>query len=283
MKRKYTEMKLTVSECKEKIADADMVLIGLGKELEPDFEAVLKSNDIYNRFKDDIDSMEQTEGVWLEYAIYYHELVSMNNPIINKKLELINKLAQAVATKNIFVVSTCDLDVVRYSDFDKERIVTPCGTILKKECHVGCKRDVYSAVEDYEKIYKKLTSMYKADEFDVMSIMNVIPICEKCEATMEPNLLKMVSYSEEGYLKKWELYNKWLSGTVNRKLVMLELGENFNTPTVIRWPFEKIALINKKSLLIRVNKKFPMLVPEISETAVALDMTSEEFIQEISK
>lgn len=32
--------------------------------------------------------------------------------------------------------------------------------------------------------------MYKADEFDVMSIMNVIPICEKCEATMEPNLLK---------------------------------------------------------------------------------------------
>ena len=161
--------------------------------------------------------------------------------------------------------------------------MTPCGTILKKECHVGCKKDVYSSIEDYEKIYKKLTSMYKADEFDAMNIIKVIPICDKCEATMEPNILKMVSYSEEGYQEKWELYNKWLSGTLNRKIVMLELGENFNIPTVIRWPFEKIATINKKSLLIRVNKKFPMLVPDIANTAVSFDITSKEFIEEITK
>lgn len=276
-------MKLTVSECKERIMDSDMVLVGLGTEFEPDFNKVLKENEIYNRFKDDIDSMEQTDGIWLEYAIYYHELVSLNNTIINEKLNIINKLADVLSSKNIFVISTCELDVVRYSNFDPERIVTPCGTILKKECHVGCKKDVYSSIEDYEKIYKKLTSMYKADEFDAMNIIKVIPICDKCEATMEPNILKMVSYSEEGYQEKWELYNKWLSGTLNRKIVMLELGENFNIPTVIRWPFEKIATINKKSLLIRVNKKFPMLVPDIANTAVSFDITSKEFIEEITK
>ena len=88
---------------------------------------------------------------------------------------------------------------------------------------------------------------------------------------------------ENGYQEKWELYNKWLSGTLNRKIVMLELGENFNIPTVIRWPFEKIATINKKSLLIRVNKKFPMLVPDIANTAVSFDITSKEFIEEITK
>lgn len=275
-------MKLTLNECKEKILDADMVLVGIGTELEPDFKQVLEQNEIYNRFKDDIDSMEQTEGLWLEYAIYYHELISNTNPIINEKLEIINKLGELLASKNIFVVSTCELDVVRYSNFDQGRIVTPCGSILNKECHVGCKEDVYSSIEDYEKIYKKLTSMYKADEFDTMTIMNAIPICDNCEATMEPNILKMVSYSKEGYVKKWELYNKWLSGTINKKIVMLELGENFNLPTVIRWPFERIATINKKSLLIRINKKFPMLVPDISETAVAFDLSVKEFINQIS-
>lgn len=274
-------MKLAVKECKDKILEADMVLIGLGTEFEPDFYDVLRENEIYNCFKDDIDSMEQTEGLWLEYAIYYHELISMKNKVINEKLAEINKLAKIVNSKNLFLISTCGLDVVRYSDFDKERIVTPCGTTLLKECHVGCKKDVFSAVEDYEKVYKKLSSMYRDGEFDKLYILNAIPVCDNCEAAMEPNMLKMVSYSEEGYTKKWELYNKWLSGTVNRKLVILELGENFATPTVMRWPFEKIALVNKKSLLIRVNKKFPMLVPEIADTAVAYDMTSKEFIEEL--
>lgn len=276
-------MKLTIKECYDRIKGADMVLLGMGIDFEPDFKAVLNSNKIYERFKDDIDSLEETDGLWLEYAIYYHELASEENQIINEKLEYINKLVNVIDKKNMFVVSTCALDIIRFSKFNQERVATPCGTILKMECHLGCKKDVYDSVEHYERLYKKLESMYKDEKFDKTYILQFIPVCDKCEASMEPNMLTLVSYSEEGYIKSWELYNKWLSGTVNRNLVMLELGVNFDTPTVIRWPFEKIAMINKKSLLVRVNSRFAMLTPEIAETAATFTMSSYEFINEISK
>ena len=46
---------------------------------------------------------------------------------------------------------------------------------------------------------------------------------------------------------KMERYMKWQTGTINRSLVILELGEGFATPTVMRWPFEKIIYFNRKS------------------------------------
>ena len=51
-----------------------------------------------------------------------------------------------------------------------------------------------------------------------------------------------------------ERYLSWQAGTVNRTLTILELGEGFASPTVMRWPFEKIIFFNRKALLYRVNE-----------------------------
>mgnify|MGYP003307054933 CR=1 FL=1 len=57
-------------------------------------------------------------------------------------------------------------------------------------------------------------------------------------------------YSEEGYLKKWNLYMKWLQGSLNRNIRILELGVGMKYPSVIRWSFEKVTLINNKAKFI---------------------------------
>lgn len=62
--------------------------------------------------------------------------------------------------------------------------------------------------------------------------------------------------SSEG---RWGEYMQWLMETLNRKLVVLELGEGFANPSVIRWPFEKTACLNLKSYLCRIHKKFSQL------------------------
>ena len=62
--------------------------------------------------------------------------------------------------------------------------------------------------------------------------------------------------------------------TVNRPLLVLELGEGFKTPTVIRWPFEKTVRFNKKSCFIVSMsslpswQKKPMSVPSVAENSV---------------
>ena len=43
----------------------------------------------------------------------------------------------------------------------------------------------------------------------------------------------------------WETYTKWLQGTLNRNLVILELGVGMELPQLIRFPFEKVAYFNQ--------------------------------------
>ena len=50
-------------------------------------------------------------------------------------------------------------------------------------------------------------------------------------------------------------YYDFLNKNQNKKIVLLELGVGFNTPTIIRFPFEKLNKILPKTSLIRVNKE----------------------------
>lgn len=83
--------------------------------------------------------------------------------------------------------------------------------------------------------------------------------------------------------KQWDLYNKWLSCTLNKKLLILELGEGFNVPNLFRWPFEKITMINKKARMYRVNNEFPQIPEEISEKAFSIKCDSNDFLTDIMK
>ncbi|MBE5922684.1 MAG: hypothetical protein E7269_08025 [Lachnospiraceae bacterium] len=94
---------------------------------------------------------------------------------------------------------------------------------------------------------------------------------------------RILSPEEDGYApEKWERYTKWLTGTMNRNLVLLELGVLFDHPEIIRWPFERIAYLSKKSKLFRINNSFPQLTEQLQETAVSVKINSKEFIKEMS-
>lgn len=90
----------------------------------------------------------------------------------------------------------------------------------------------------------------------------------------------VVPFDEALTEEEWNHYTDWLSRTLNRKLVILELGEGFMQPTVIRWPFEKTAAINQKARLYRVHKTFYQISDEIKEKAVAVKADSVEFFAE---
>lgn len=77
--------------------------------------------------------------------------------------------------------------------------------------------------------------------------------------------------------KEWDAYMLWLSCTLNRETVILELGEGFRNPDVIRWPFEKTAMINQKAYLYRIHKKFYQIPDELKEKAAAVACSSVEF------
>lgn len=63
--------------------------------------------------------------------------------------------------------------------------------------------------------------------------------------------------------ENWNNYMKWLGFTLNRHLLVLELGAGFVNPMVIRFPFEKTVFLNQKSKMYRVHPTLPQVTAEI--------------------
>ena len=77
----------------------------------------------------------------------------------------------------------------------------------------------------------------------------------------------------------WDKYMKWLSCTLNKKLVILEMGCLLGKDMrIVRWPFEKTVMYNLKSELIRVNETCPFIPAEISERATSIKCNSVDFL-----
>ncbi len=163
-------------------------------------------------------------------------------------------LYELVKEKDYFVVTTVTDGAVYDAGFDRERITAPCGNVHWRQCSKACTKDIWEEGE--------------------------VPddICPHCKAPLTGNTIKAEKYIEEGYLPSWRAYTKWQTGTLNRKLVILELGEGFLTPTVMRWPFEKIVFFNQKSQLYRVHESLCQIPDEVRERAVGIKEPSLRFI-----
>lgn len=69
---------------------------------------------------------------------------------------------------------------------------------------------------------------------------------------------------ENERVPRWETYMKWLQGTLNKKLFVLELGVGLKYPEIIRFPFEKIAYFNQKADFVRVHDRLFQLPAELN-------------------
>lgn len=78
--------------------------------------------------------------------------------------------------------------------------------------------------------------------------------------------------------REWEMYLKWLQGTLNRNLFVLELGVGLKYPDVIRFPFEKISYFNQKAEFVRVHDRLFQLPAELAEKGNAIQENPVELL-----
>ncbi len=181
----------------------------------------------------------------------------LNDPGQRSLKEAYDSLYSLVKDKDYFVVTTVTDGAVYDTLFKKERLVAPCGNIHWRQCRDACTKDIWEEGE-------------VADD-----------ICPHCGAPLIGNTIESENYIEEGYLIRWEAYKKWQTTTLNRRLLILELGEDFRTPTVMRWPFEKIVFFNQKSCLYRINESFSQVPKEIRERSAGVSENSLLFLKNL--
>lgn len=55
----------------------------------------------------------------------------------------------------------------------------------------------------------------------------------------------------------YERYQDYMEKACDGYTLLLELGVGFNTPTIIRFPFERLAAQKRNVTLVRINKDYP--------------------------
>jgi len=265
---------------REKISKADMILLGIGEELQINTETILEKSPVYQSFADEMETFGKEERDFIKNSLYICEAQKRSSGLLMEKLEIYDRLHRLIGDKNYFVVTTCMDDVIYFSGFDSGRVVSPCGTRKQMKCQNGCQTEAFGTKEIFEELNCSLLQIYE-NGGKCREIRKRIPRCRECGAYMEMNFVGTAGYSEKSYEKAWKRYLLWLQGTLNKNVCILELGAGFTYPTVIRWPFEKAAMLNQKACFVRVNKKLPQVAKEIKEKSFSVQMDSNDFIAEI--
>ncbi len=253
----------------QKMNDAEMILIGLGEEF--DDNRILKENKEYASNKDII---MNSDYKWIMPVYQAHLRTQMQS----KVYKALDNLAKVIADKNYFVLTTSTNDIIRDISWKQDRLVMPCGGGRWKQCINCCDEGLMqlepSEIEYLENIVnvKKLDEQWKQNKFS-------LGVCTKCGAPLVLNNIYADHYDEKGYLDQWAIYTKWLQGTLNKKLLILELGVGMQFPSIIRWPFEKVAFYNAKADFYRINKNLYQLSEELSEKGHSIAENAIDWLQ----
>ena len=76
-------------------------------------------------------------------------------------------------------------------------------------------------------------------------------------------------------------FSEFVTNAMDSKLVLLELGVGFNTPTIIRFPFEKMTREHADITLIRLNLGQAVVPESLGNRAIGIEADMAESISDI--
>lgn len=244
-----------ILKSRELIRDCDAVLIGAGaglssaaglsysgKRFSDHFPDFIKKYDLTDMYSSAFYPFPSQEEFWA----YFSRHIALNRydePVA----ELYQQLLSLVADKNYFVItSNCDAQFFR-AGFDADRIFAVQGDYGNFQCSKACHSTLYSNEESI----RRMTAQQK----DMKIPTELIPKCPVCGEEMAAHLRKDDLFIENSdWVDAQDRYFDFLDKNCRKKCLLMEFGVGFNTPVIIRWPFEEMAEKYSNMTLIRVNR-----------------------------
>lgn len=278
------------SQIKSIVHDSDLILVGLGGEWMLTYECIIVELELKAPALAKFLKMIARDDRYLD-VIAIVEAYFYKNYFPSQYKEAYCKLFDLVNDKNYFIVSLTTDTYLKQIGFKNDRIVNPCGSFEKAQCNVNCEEEILDSSNEFSKAYEKLDELiHEGDQIsqekllkylhEICSISEKLK-CMNCQEKIVFNTLDALKYNEKGYLDNWQIYMKWLQGTVNKNLCILELGVGLEMPSVIRWPFEKTAFYNQKAKMIRIHHTYYQVNEEISDRSYGLKENAVKYIADV--
>lgn len=268
---------------KKIISESDCIVVGAGagfsasggldyspltfKKLYP--ELVLKYNmtDWYTSSFYDFDDEAERWCYWAKHVDY-----SFIKP---KQFSVYKDLYNIIKDKDYFIITTNVDGQFLKGNFNKEKIFEVQGSYGKIQCQKACHNKLYDNTE------MVLDMLSTSDEYYIKN--ELVPKCPVCGGNMEMNLRKDNFFVED---ETWDISNdrfvNFLKINSNKKILFIELGVGFNTPGIIRYPFENLVSKNKNFKLFRINDMYIDLYKDISDQCILIKGNCSDILKNLN-
>lgn len=194
--------------------------------------------------------------------------------------ELHKVILEMLNDKQIFVLSTnVDGQFVK-AGLPEEKIFCTQGDYFHIQCAKGCHQKTYHAVE----MFRQMDQARK----DCRIPAHMVPKCPVCGGRMNMNLRCDPYFVEDENWheaeKRFGLFLQDMLEAINegKQAVLLELGVGFNTPTIIRFPFEKLMREYDGIRMIRLNMDEAVVPESYGKRIVGINADMAISIRDIS-
>lgn len=271
-----------LEQSKRLIHDCDVVIVGAGAGLStaaglhysgkrftdnfPDYISKYQLTDMYSSAFYPFQTLEEKWG-------YFSRHIKLNR--FDAEVGLVYKNLKCILDeKEHFVITTNGDDQFFRAGFDPENVFATQGHYNLFQCKVACHDTLY----ENEEMVNQMVEQQK----DCKIPTELIPTCPVCGGELVAHL-RMDQYfvENEDWHKASQRYQQFLQSCIGKKVVFLELGIGFNTPSIIRWPFEKMVVQFNNSYLIRVNMDNVQPSYDIQDKGVLIEGDIAEFVEGI--
>lgn len=271
-----------IEQLRGKIENTDTIVIGAGAGLSTSAGFTYSRERFQKYFNDFIekyhfrnmyeggfysfDSLEEHWAYWSRY-IYINRYMDAPKPVYENLYEL-------VKDKDYFVLTTNVDHYFQKAGFAKERLFYTQGDYGLFQCQTSCKPYTYENEAQVKRMIEEQKNMRIPTE--------LIPKCPICGKPMTMNLRADATFvQDEGWDIHASYYEKFLDTHKKNRILFLELGVGYNTPSIIKYPFWQMTARNRNAEYICINKGEVSVPTEIKDRSLGIDADIYSVVKEL--
>lgn len=188
------------------------------------------------------------------------------------------KLLQMLDGKSLFCLSTNADAQFEKAGLPSDRIFCTQGDYFHIQCARACHRKRYEAAE--------LFLQMDAAREDCQIPSGMVPKCPVCGGRMNMNLrIDRFFVQDDAWYAAEKRFGTFLSEAIRsgKRVCLLELGVGFNTPTIIRFPFENLVRSHDRISLIRLNLDEAVVPESFGVRAVGINADMRQSIEDLAR
>lgn len=272
-----------LSDVFDKIQTADAIVVGVGAGLSTaagltysgarfqqyfaDFGEEYGITDIYSGAFYPFQTLEEQWGWWCRH-IYY-------NRYLPEAYETYLELFALLKDKNYFILTTNADHQVLKAGFEKQRVFYVQGDYGLFQCSVPCKQETISNEIPIKAMLEQEKGRFIPTE--------LLPYCKHCGEIMTPNLRKDNTFVEDkGWHEARQRYETFLREHQKKKVLFLELGVGYNTPSIIKYPFWQMTHQWEDGFFVSMNQEQPQKPKELKGKSMFFEDDLAALIHDLS-